>query len=106
MTPTTMLLTEAGPILDALEKIQRQLAALTLNPPTADTGTDPAWLYPAGLARRFGMKSRTILYHLSSAREAGAIRTLTPPTPNGHPGRTLYNVADFEAWLNRPSLFA
>lgn len=106
-TPTTMLLTEAAPILAALENIQRQLAALNADthPAHAAADPEPAWLYPAGLARRFGMKRRAITYHISAAREAGSVRTLTPPTPTGTPGRPLYNVADFEAWLARPALF-
>lgn len=105
-TPTTMLLTEAAPILNALDEIRAQLAALQRGVYNTEPADTPAYLYPAALGRRFGMKPRTTLYHLAAAREAGAVRTLTPPTPTGTPGRTLYHVADFEAFLRESGRLA
>ena len=49
------------------------------------------------------MNSRTASKHLTLARCRGAIRTLTPDLEDGSRCLTLYNVADFEAWLARRS---
>lgn len=102
MSPTTLQLIDAAPILDALENIQRALAAIQADGLTASTGADaPAWLPTVKLGKHFGMERRRASMLLAMARSAGAIRCLRPPLPDGRPGTPIWNVADFQAFLAR-----
>lgn len=100
MTAQTITMIPAEPILAQLTelsgKLDRALAA-------AEQGGTPLYLPQGKLCRLFGMNSRTASKHLTLARCRGAIRTLTPDLEDGTRCLTLYNVADFEAWLARRS---
>ena len=97
----TLTMLPAEPILTQLAelsgKLDRALAA------AAEQGGTPLYLPAGQLGRLFGMGKHTVAKHLCLARCRGAIRTLTPDLEDGTRCLTLYNVADFEAWLARRS---
>lgn len=100
MTTQTITMLPAEPVLAQLaelsQKLDRALAA-------AEQGGTPRYLPQGQICRLFGMSSRTAAKHLTLARCRGAIRTITPDLEDGSRCLTLYNVADFEAWLSRRS---
>lgn len=100
MTTQTITMLPAEPVLAQLAelsaKLDRALAA-------AEQGSTPLYLPQGQLCRLYGMTSRTASKHLTLARCRGAIRTITPDLEDGSRCLTLYNVADFEAWLSRRS---
>lgn len=100
MQAQTITMLPAEPVLAQLAelsaKLDRALAA-------AEQGSTPLYLPQGQLCRLYGMTSRTASKHLTLARCRGAIRTITPDLEDGSRCLTLYNVADFEAWLARRS---
>ena len=100
MHTQTITMLPAEPVLAQLaelsQKLDRALAA-------AEQGSTPLYLPQGQLCRLYGMTSRTASKHLTLARCRGAIRTITPDLEDGSRCLTLYNVADFEAWLARRS---
>ena len=98
MTAQSLTMLPAEPVLAQLAelstKLDRALAA-------AEAGGTPLYLPQGQLGRLFGMGKHTVAKHLILARCRGAIRTLTPDLEDGTRCLTLYNVADFEAWLSR-----
>ena len=96
----SLQLLPAEPILAELAELSRKLDAALA---ASEQGTTPLYLPAGQLGRLFGMGKHTVAKHLCLARYNQAIRTLTPDLEDGTRCLTLYNVADFEAWLARRS---
>ena len=100
MQTQTITMLPAEPILAQLAELSTKLDHALAS---ADQGRTPLYLPQGQLGRLFGMGKHTVAKHLTLARCRGAIRTLTPDLQDGTRCLTLYNVADFEAWLARRS---
>lgn len=96
---TTLHLVPADDILARLDELQKKLDTALDR-----AGETPLYATAGGIATRYGMARRTAHAYLAGGVSDGKIRVIRPTQPNGKPGNTLYNLADFDAYIRRPHI--